>query len=828
MKRQFFSVFLIVFLLAGFLAAISFFIPHVYGSTETRYMRSDTQTVNSLNAYVLGTSQTPSSANVQTSIAVLNATVRSNAVGTNTNIPNVSPGGTAHWNAESDQNDSTYVYSSAVDTTSYEDTYAHSNFTLPSGYSIAYVRVYVRGVGTGHGSGYRSVLYISSTTYQSSLYTGTSTANQYTDYGTNPYTGSAWTQTTVNQMQSGCIVKSSLFSSVYYVADVFECWFEIYIYDDPAVYYSISVAQRTSAGSETALGTNVAQYSSAFNSITAGLKSATWACPQTTFASTDSLVVRVYEQTNTSGWVLIATFTTEQLGASYLNSSTWTVYYYLSTSTYNVAYSWDTGSYQSRIENFTWTTASATSSGGWQVSADMDNGEDQGIFPSYTVFYNGTGWTDEYIGNVGGTHCGRGDRFLSVGIPQGVNIIAATEMFYSNVAKSGTTCNLKITGEKSANAATFSTVANLNSRNRTSAVAAWNSVPAWSVATWYTTVDFTSVMQEIVNQATWISGNAVVIYVDDNGSSASAYREPAEHGLGANYAAKLNVTWTTPSGADTTPPTYYNVNVNTTVRAAAANFSIVVSDNVTLHPNGQYLFGCNNTGSWVNETAGNFTATPQGESFVKTLNANIGVLVTYEWWLTDNAGNKNDTGVLNFTVTAVALSFSGVCTLTQTVSGSTAETMNIGGLSILASSTTATRTISFSITGISAENFLILGGKSVFIVLSGLSIETVTVAETKSVLFNLSGLSMEGYAVSATQSFLWSLQGLNIENFNASASHAFTWALNGISIINFTVGPPPQTLLAPLDYLEPFALLFVFGLVFAVYFMSGRKREKPA
>jgi hypothetical protein len=60
----------------------------------------------------------------------------------------------------------------------------------------------------------------------------------------------------------------------------------------------------------------------------AGLQSATVSVAQTALQSTDSLVIRVYVEVGSSGWTLCATFTTEQLQASTLQATTWTVYYY--------------------------------------------------------------------------------------------------------------------------------------------------------------------------------------------------------------------------------------------------------------------------------------------------------------------------------------------------------------------------------------------------------------------------------------------------------------------------------------------------------------------
>jgi hypothetical protein len=124
----------------------------------------------------------------------------------------------------------------------------------------------------------------------------------------------------------------------------------------------LRVWKRNSAGVETEItaGTPVAQVVVGDGEYHA-LKSNTWNCPETTLASTDSIVVRVYACFD--AWYLIgaSVFTTEQLGASKLNAATWTVYYYLSfiydsaTRRGSVSFHFD-GSDLSRIEGFAWTS----------------------------------------------------------------------------------------------------------------------------------------------------------------------------------------------------------------------------------------------------------------------------------------------------------------------------------------------------------------------------------------------------------------------------------------------------------------------------------------
>mgnify|MGYP001626486683 CR=1 FL=1 len=124
----------------------------------------------------------------------------------------------------------------------------------------------------------------------------------------------------------------------------------------------IGVYKRDSAGVETELtaGTPVAivTYVDGDSGV---LRSNTWNAPQTLLASTDSIVVRVYGRvpSGTGTWKLLASWTTEQLGAKRLETATWTIKYYGSF-TYSITLNLGTlyfnfdGTRPSCIENFTW------------------------------------------------------------------------------------------------------------------------------------------------------------------------------------------------------------------------------------------------------------------------------------------------------------------------------------------------------------------------------------------------------------------------------------------------------------------------------------------
>ncbi|HPD81610.1 MAG TPA: hypothetical protein PK357_00740, partial [Candidatus Pacearchaeota archaeon] len=108
-------------------------------------------------------------------------------------------------------------------------------------------------------------------------------------------------------------------------------------------------------------------------------------------------------------------------------------------------------------------------------------------------------------------------------------------------------------------------------------------------------------------------------------------------------------------GEDTTPPTYNSVSINTTKAGQLANFAINVDDDFTLHPNGMYIFSTNNTGVWVNDSAINFTSTPEWANVTKTLNSTSDTFIGYRWYFNDSAGNPNSTEIYTLTTTEIKL-----------------------------------------------------------------------------------------------------------------------------------------------------------------------------
>lgn len=118
----------------------------------------------------------------------------------------------------------------------------------------------------------------------------------------------------------------------------------------------IQVWKRTSGGVETEItaGSPVA-VATWDEGIGTAIYSATWNCPQTSLASTDSIVIRVY---TADTLVLYDVWSTEPLTATQLDAATWTVYYYLvyNTSFATLRFYFDTATYDSKISNFSYST----------------------------------------------------------------------------------------------------------------------------------------------------------------------------------------------------------------------------------------------------------------------------------------------------------------------------------------------------------------------------------------------------------------------------------------------------------------------------------------
>ena len=144
-----------------------------------------------------------------------------------------------------------------------------------------------------------------------------------------------------------------------------------------------------------------------------------------------------------------------------------------------------------------------------------------------------------------------GVRFINVTIPKGATITSAKVTFTAIENQTGTTVNMKVRGELSATPAAFNTtVSAFYNRTRTTASVTWNSVAAWSDNSTYDTPSIISVISEIIALSGWASGDNLVLFVEDNGSTQSG--TVCRSASGYNFSsgsekAALAVEWTAPT-----------------------------------------------------------------------------------------------------------------------------------------------------------------------------------------------------------------------------------------------------------------------------------------
>ncbi|MCC7336647.1 MAG: SBBP repeat-containing protein [Pirellulaceae bacterium] len=145
-----------------------------------------------------------------------------------------------------------------------------------------------------------------------------------------------------------------------------------------------------------------------------------------------------------------------------------------------------------------------------------------------------------------------GLRFTGMNIPVGATITNAYLVFRAISPDSPMTnsdvTNLTLKGQLTGNASTFTTTSgNISSRALTSASTAW-APSAWTTGLDYSSPDITSVIQEIVNQGTWASGNALAIIITGTG-----HRAAQSYDSDPSHAAQLVVTYTTAPPVNSAP-----------------------------------------------------------------------------------------------------------------------------------------------------------------------------------------------------------------------------------------------------------------------------------
>lgn len=136
---------------------------------------------------------------------------------------------------------------------------------------------------------------------------------------------------------------------------------------------------------------------------------------------------------------------------------------------------------------------------------------------------------------------GAGIRFRSVTIPKDAYIIRAWIDWEADANLAANDVKVTICCGDEDSAVIFTNYASYAARARTTAETDWT-MPAYVAGTIYSTPDFASSVQEVVNRALWVSGNHLVVLFDENTGTAGATRT-AEAWDAADTIPTLYVHW---------------------------------------------------------------------------------------------------------------------------------------------------------------------------------------------------------------------------------------------------------------------------------------------
>jgi hypothetical protein len=133
-----------------------------------------------------------------------------------------------------------------------------------------------------------------------------------------------------------------------------------------------------------------------------------------------------------------------------------------------------------------------------------------------------------------------GLRFTHVQVPAGATIVSAHLEFYANFAQ-WIPLNVQIAGVKSANSAPFTTLRPSQQPLTVARVQHLSDVQ-WSANTWYKFSEMAPVVQEIVDQTGWQSGNSLAIVVR-NTSGVWARKFASSRDMAAQSAPRLVIVY---------------------------------------------------------------------------------------------------------------------------------------------------------------------------------------------------------------------------------------------------------------------------------------------
>lgn len=168
---------------------------------------------------------------------------------------------------------------------------------------------------------------------------------------------------------------------------------------------------------------------------------------------------------------------------------------------------------------------------------------DDGGWSSVAWYANESGL---YLGNFDGFAWHVFVRFQNVTIPAGSVIDSAVVTFTcTDTPQSGTDVLTNCYFNDSDDAVAPTSIAEGDGLALTGLIA-WDNLPSWSAGVQYSTPELKTILQTVTDRGGWSSGNAVMVLVKDDGSSADAERDAENYYNDPSKKVELHVTWDPP------------------------------------------------------------------------------------------------------------------------------------------------------------------------------------------------------------------------------------------------------------------------------------------
>lgn len=156
------------------------------------------------------------------------------------------------------------------------------------------------------------------------------------------------------------------------------------------------------------------------------------------------------------------------------------------------------------------------------------------------------------VGRVSNVPYDMGLRFPNVTVPKDSTITSATIEIFMKFAAGD--INVRLQGIKESNVSAWSSSNRPSQQTQTTAANNQSLTTAsdFSDESYLSLADASTIVDEIVSQAGWASGNAMGFVLKDNGSGTNNRWQFQVHDRQASNAAKLTIVYTEPAGSDVT------------------------------------------------------------------------------------------------------------------------------------------------------------------------------------------------------------------------------------------------------------------------------------